>query len=342
MIAESLAAEAAREIERLLGADATQTLGDFEAAETAVRTAVLAVAARFVAERLNADHSDQHAAGLPCRCGHTARYAGRRAKTIRTALGAMTLERAYYHCESCRTGFCPRDRTLGIDETTLSPAATRMTAAAAARVSFKEASTLLDELAGLAVGPKQVERTAEALGRVIPQPTNAKPSSRRRTAQNLPCISAWTVRAYPCARPKPPQRQGKQPDGSAKTREVKLAVAWTAERRHPKTGIPMRDPDSVSYTAAIETAASRDTDREPSPFAQRVCREAERRRFADADRRVILGDGAPWIWALADECFPDAIQIVDIFHAKSHLWDVAKAIYTPGSDLAAQWAKQTT
>ena len=91
------------------------------------------------------------------------------------------------------------------------------------------------------------------------------------------------------------QRQGKQPDGSAKTREVKLAVAWTAERRHPKTGVPMRDPDSVSYTAAIETAASRDTDREPSPFAQRVCREAERRRFADADRRVILGDGAPWI-----------------------------------------------
>ena len=56
--------------------------------------------------------------------------------------------------------------------------------------------------------------------------------------------------------------------------------------------------------------------------------------------QVILGDGAPWIWALADECFPDAIQIVDIFHAKSHLWDVAKAIYTPGSDLAAQWAKQ--
>ena len=129
VIAESLAAEAARAIERLLGADAAQTLGDFEAAETAMRTAVLEVAARFVAERLNADHADQHAAGLPCGCGHTARYAGRRAKTIRTALGARTLERAYYHCEFCGTGFCPRDRTLGIDETTLSPAAIRMTAA---------------------------------------------------------------------------------------------------------------------------------------------------------------------------------------------------------------------
>ena len=339
MIAKSLAAEATREIERLLGADATQTLGDFEAAETAVRTAVLAVAARFVAERLNADHSDQHAAGLSCRCGHTARYAGRRAKTIRTALGAMTLQRAYYHCASCRTGFCPRDRTLGIDETTLSPAATRMTAAAAARVSFKEASTLLDELAGLAVDPKQVERTAEALGRAIA--TDERQAVEPEAHRVKPTLYlGMDGTGIPVRKAETAQRQGKQPDGSAKTREVKLAVAWTAERRHPKTGIAMRDPDSVSYTAAIETAASRDTDREPSPFAQRVCREAERRRFADADRRVILGDGAPWIWALADECFPDAIQIVDIFHAKSHLWDVAKAIYTPGSELAAQWAKQ--
>ena len=307
MIAESLAAEAAREIERLLGADAAQTLGDFEAAETAVRTAVLAVAARFVAERLNADHSDQHAAGLPCGCGHTARYAGRRAKTIRTALGAMTLERAYYHCASCQTGFCPRDRTLGIDETTLSPAATRMTAEALGR-----------------------EVAADERQAVDPEAHRVKPTLYLGVdGTGIPVRKAETA-----------QRRGKQPDGSAKTREVKLAVAWTAERRHPKTGIPMRDPDSVSYTAAIETAASRDTDREPSPFAQRVCREAERRRFADADRRVILGDGAPWIWTLADECFPDAIQIVDIFHAKGHLWDVAKAIYTPGSDLAAQWAKQ--
>ena len=181
----------------------------------------------------------------------------------------------------------------------------------------KEASTLLDELAGLAVDPKQVERTAEALGRMIAADERqaVEPEAHRVKPTLYLGVDGTGI---PVRKAETAQRQGKQPDGSAKTREVKLAVAWTAERRHPKTGIPMRDPDSISYTAAIETAASRDTDREPSPFAQRVCREAERRRFADADRRVILGDGAPWIWALADECFPDAIQIVDIFHAKSH------------------------
>ena len=102
----------------------------------------------------------------------------------------MTLERAYYHCESCRTGFCPRDRTLGIDETTLSPAATRMTAAAAARVSFKEASTLLDELAGLALDPKQVERTAEALGRAISADERQAVEPEAHHRQDHPAVEA--------------------------------------------------------------------------------------------------------------------------------------------------------
>ncbi len=53
-----------------------------------------------------------------------------------------------------------------------------------------------------------------------------------------------------------------------------------------------------------------------------------------------LGDGAAWIWNFADEHFPHAIQIVDIFHAKGHLFEVAKAIYGPGSEIGQQWARK--
>ena len=130
-------------------------------------------------------------------------------------------------------------------------------------------------------------------------------------------------------------RPGKQPDGSAKTREVKLVTVWTAESVHPKTGHPQRDPGSVTYSAAVESAASLDTDPEPSPFARR---EAERRGFPQATRRVVLGDGAPWIWRLATETLPGAIQIVDLCHAKQHLSDVAKAIHGPGTACAEAWA----
>ncbi len=54
-------------------------------------------------------------------------------------------------------------------------------------------------------------------------------------------------------------RAGKQPDGSARTREAKLCTVWSAEKRDEQ-GRPLRDPDSVTYTAAIESAATLDTD----------------------------------------------------------------------------------
>jgi hypothetical protein len=133
-------------------------------------------------------------------------------------------------------------------------------------------------------------------------------------------------------------RAGKPPDGSAKTREVKLCTVWSAEGRD-KEGTPVRDAGSVTYSAAIESAAQRDTDAVPSEFAARVEREVVRRGFARAARRVVLGDGALWIWNLATEHFPDAVQIVDLFHAKQHLSDVAKAIYGPHSDRGTQWAR---
>ena len=68
-------------------------------------------------------------------------------------------------------------------------------------------------------------------------------------------------------------------------------------------------------------------------------REATRRGFDRTMRRVVLGDGAPWIWNVANDHFPDAVQIVDRFHVKQHLSDVAKAIWGPKSDSHKPWAK---
>jgi len=302
-----------------------------------VRRAALRVAAAAVAQRLNADRSDHRGASLPCECGRRARYAGRREKTFQSALGELTLQRAYYHCEACQAGFCPRDRALGLAGSSLSPAVTRMVGTAAAMVSFAESSELLEELAGVPVDPKQLERTAEGLGRQIAQ------DERSVVEPEEPAASTMYLGMDGTGVPMRPQetqgRLGKQPDGSAKTREVKLVTVWSAEGRDQE-GLPVRDRGSVSYSAAIESAASNDTNELPSEFAQRAEREGRRRGFHQAACRVVLGDGARWIWNLADEQFPGAIQIVDLYHAKGHLWDVAKAIYGAGSDLGEQWAKQ--
>ena len=132
-------------------------------------------------------------------------------------------------------------------------------------------------------------------------------------------------------------RSGRQADGGAKTREMKLAVVWTAECADEK-GRPRTDAGSVSYNAAIETASTKDAAVELSPFAQRVYREAVRRGFYEAQRQVVIGDGAQWLWRLSAELFPGAIVVVDVFHAKEKLHEVGRAIYGNHSDLAGQWA----
>ncbi|MBI2526586.1 MAG: ISKra4 family transposase [Candidatus Rokubacteria bacterium] len=333
---EAFDAAVVAEIEALVGPGAVDGL-DFEAIETAARRRALTVAARAVEQRLNADGSDHRGPTFPCDCGTAARYAGRRPKTFTTALGDLMLGRAYYYCDACESGFCPRDRALGLQDASLSPAVTRMVGLAAAMVSFAESSELMRELGGVPVDAKQVERTAEALGREIAQDerTGGEPSPPPAPTMSLGLDGT----GVPMRASELQGREGKQPDGSAKTREVKLVTVWTAEARDDD-GTPVRDAGSVTYSAAIESAASRDTDEEVSEFAQRTAREARRRGFDAAARRAVLGDGALWIWNLADEQFPGALQIVDLFHVKHYLSDVAKDIYGAKSALGAQWATQ--
>ena len=180
-----------------------------------------------VAGRLNADRSDERGPHLPCECGAEARFAGRRNKTFTTALGPLTLEHAWDHCDSCHNGFSPRDRALGVEDSFLSPAALRMLGIAAARTSFAGASALLRELAGLAVAPKTVERHAEALGREVA-------GDESRVIEPEPCDASTVYlgldgTGVPARKSEVEGRCGKQPDGSAKTREAKLAVVWSAD-----------------------------------------------------------------------------------------------------------------
>jgi len=254
-------------------------------------------------------------------------------------LGTMTLSRAYYHCRACNSGFFPRDRALGMVDSSLSAGVTRMTGVVGAMVSFEEGSELLEKLAAISVNTKHVERTAEALGAEIAE-DERKHFDAVPDAEIAPTLYlGMDGTGVPMRSSELIGKQGKQPDGSSKTREVKLCTVWSAEGRD-KENIPIRDRGSITYSAAIESAASRDTDDAPSVFAQRVIREAARRGFDRAKRQVVLGDGAVWIWNLADEHLPEAIQIVDRFHAKKYLSDVAKAIYGAQSDLATEWAKQ--
>ena len=301
----------------------------------AARRQALRLAARALEQRLNADTSDHAGAELPCCCGEPAQYRGRHEKTFESVLGPLHLERAYYHCDRCRGGFCPRDRALRLESFSLTPGVLRMTGSAAALVSFAESSSLLHELAGVKVSISQVQRAAETLGEAIAADERLCVDRMGEIAPTMYLGMDGT--GVPMRPAEVADRVGKQPDGSAKTREAKVVTVWTAESRD-EAGKPVRDPGSITYSAAIESAAAVDTSLKRSDLAERVLREATRRGFTEAPRCAVLGDGSSWIWNTAKELFPQAIQILDRYHAKEALHRTAQSIFGATSAEAKPWA----
>jgi hypothetical protein len=299
----------------------------------------LELAARMVEKHLNDDHTDHKGSSTPCQCGAVAIYSGRHPKTFMSILGEITLKRAYYYCAQGGGGFFPRDRAIGVTDTSLSPGLTRMIGISAAMVSFAEASELLLAVGGLQVPHKTVERAAKSLGAEIfaDERTHAVAPPMQEIAPTM--YGGLDGTGIPMRPEELAGRKGKQADGSAKTREVKLCAVWSAESRD-RENRPLRDEGSVSYSGAIESAACRDTDTTLSAFAQRVLREALRRGVHAAPRQVVIGDGAPWIWNFAHEHFPHAVQIVDRFHVKEYLCRVGKDIYGPDGDLYTPWYRK--
>lgn len=122
-------------------------------------------------------------------------------------------------------------------------------------------------------------------------------------------------------------RQGKTDGQPAHTREAKLGCVFT-QTGWDKEGYAMRDPDSTSYAGAIETAEE---------FGKRLYVEAWKRGWSRAQRKVVIGDGAEWIWNLASQHFPGAMQIVDLFHARQHLWELARRLHPNEEAAQKRW-----
>jgi hypothetical protein len=186
------------------------------------------------------------------------------------------------------------------------------------RVSAKEVERISQAVGGQAEAFHAAEAEVSLSGNIIP----IKPVPKMYV-----CIDGTGV---PVVKKETAGRKGKGEDGQAKTREAKLGCVFT-QTGFDREGRPVRDDDSTSYTGAIETA---------EVFGRRIYQEAMRRGMDSAGATVVIGDGAPWIWNIADEQFYGATQIVDLFHAREHYWNVAKACFGQNKDMLHQWTEE--
>jgi hypothetical protein len=297
--------------------------------EQAMRAALTSAGARLLEAVLAGDGDGYAGPRAACGCGGQAVYAGSRDKTVTTVPGPVRLARAWYHCGRCRHGFAPRDRQLGISGS-VSPGLAEMTALAGAGVSFARAAGLLAGLAGITLSARTVERSAEASGAAARAAAEDEAAAiRARAIVPMPPPAPVPDMLYvevdgtgvPVRASETEGRQGKSEDGRAGTREVKLARLFTVSRLDAK-GRPVMDPGSSSYAFTFDGKDA---------LAGLVKAEYLRRGGGHFRQVVALGDGAAWIWAMAEDLYPHATHIVDIYHAREHLHDLAAhlAFITP-------------
>jgi hypothetical protein len=294
---------------------------------------------RAVLEPLLAADAGYRGPRVPCGQGHQAEFISVRGKTVDTVLGPVTLRRAWYHCGQCGHGLAPRDAQLGVAGQTMSPGLARMTDRAAAALPFTPAGRLVGELAGITLTGERARRRAEADGQAAAQVIGAEAAAitaRQLTpmppAGPLPdmlyiCVDGTGV---PVIAAETEGRAGKGENSAAATREVKLCCCFT-QTAIDDNGRPVRDPRSSSYLVTFDPAAD---------FGVLMAAEAHRRGAGRIRQLVFLGDGAAWIWNLATRHFPQATAIVDLYHAREHLHDLAKLLEFMLGDHKNHWLAQ--
>ena len=306
---------------------------DLEAVELAFRTALHSAGAAGLSELLR--EAGPIPTTVPGSCGNRARYKDMRRKPILTVLGPAHRLRAYYWCSRCRQGQFPADLARDIEDTEFSPGVRRMLALVGSECSsFDHGRRQMELLADLEVTAKAVERVTEAIGADI---ARRQQQTIQQTMQlELPVavgqpISKIYVQmdgtGLPMVAKETAGRRGKGEDRRAHTREAKLGCVFTQTGTDDQ-GRPVRDEESTTYTGAIETAAE---------FSRRIYTEAHQRGWNRAQVKVVMGDGADWIWNICEEQFPGAIQIVDLYHARQHLWDLGTQLHPIHEKSKRRW-----
>lgn len=260
-------------------------------------------------------------ATVPCRCGAEAHYQRQRTGHCKTLLGSIQVKRAYYLCATCHQGSCPLDKQIGFCAGSISAGLDELLALLGCQFSFAHSAELVEQLTLVTVSPNRCRRSSEALGQLVAedeeqtrqqvweQPTLTLPAIDKVTIDPL-YISADGVTV---------------PTRESGWREQCVGAVYTATRTPPPNS-EIRS-QKVSYTAELGSRPN---------FGQQLWLEAHRRGLSKAKTVVFIADGAPWLWEMAHDLFPEALQILDWYHATAYLWAIAGELHKE-EHAARQW-----
>ncbi len=263
---------------------------------------------------------------VSCPCGHLARFQRQRPATVTTILGRITVHRPYYLCAACGHGHAPLDTQLQLCAGSRTAALDELLALlGATQDSFADAATVLEHLTLVHVSPNSVRDATEELGATLAE-HQAQAVARTMEGHDVP------------ASPLPaPTRLYITMDGvlahlhERGWSELKIGCCYQTRSRPDRTRPEQLEirAHSLSYISVLTDAQT---------FGWHLWQEAARRGVRAAEEVVVLGDGAHWIWNIAETHFPGATQILDWYHASEYIWAAASELWKENEQKRAAWA----
>lgn len=254
-------------------------------------------------------------------CGEQANYQRKRQATLRTVFGVVHYQRAYYLCAHCHHGHYPLDIDLGLRPNAMSAEVERLAAMVAVEMPFAKGAVVFEELTLISISDQSLDKAAQAYGAEIEQ---WEDESYEQSLEQEWMLARERDNSAPL------RLYGSMDGGRVQTRaaqgevqpwrELKVGAWFEAKGQPPSkpNGKWTIRAQNISYYSDIASAE----DFGKIMWATGVDRQADR-----TIELVFLGDGARWIWDLVTLYYPDAIQIVDWFHACEYLTPVSKIAF---------------
>jgi hypothetical protein len=300
-------------------------------------------------------------------CGHDQKLVGYRTKKLLTLFGELELKRAYYQCQvvkgqeeereqvsKCSHGRAPADERWGVQGKRTTLGVQRYISYLCSMLTFEEAAETLRQFLPLKISARQALNLVKPVGNALAEREDkevralfgeAEKSSTNDDNKVFQSAIKDMRRLYietdgimeRMRRGSVPMEKHEQERKGDVYREIKVGAVFLAERGKerselaPDVWIDTPKEGSQHYVARRTARGGFDT---------LLYTLAWKSGLKRAEQVVVIGDGAHWIWDLADEQFPGAVEIVDLYHAKEHVWEVAHAVFGRATQKGASWARQ--
>jgi hypothetical protein len=303
------------------GSDGPRTLAEMEEA--------LAQVKRELGEHLQRLWIEQQEKDAPNRtdcaaCSGAARFCGVRERLLVTQHGELRFARRYYHCPRCHQGTAPLDCRLELDRQATTARVRAWLADLGSDSSFEAAARRLERLTGVRLSEATAARTSMAVGERLRQ-EELWEAEQILAGHAVPRRTHWRPQRLYLSLDgsMTPLRDPWKRDGSlgalhCRWGECKTAVCYETRLNQHGTPVVARR----QYTATLEPV---------EVFEKLVVGLAYHCGSDQATEMVVLADGLGYNWRIAAEYFPEALQIVDLYHVLEKLHTLARLCLEGGS-----------